>query len=335
MGFQVFSQLSDLKSVLHLDGVYIATPTPLHATQTIQCLEAGWHVLVEKPMAANAAEALRMVQASERCGKRLTVGHSHSFDAPIQAMKQIIERGELGVIQMVNTWCFTDWVYRPRRPEELDPDLGGGVLFRQGAHQIDILRALCGGHVKSVKAKVFNADPQRATTGAHSIYLEFDNGAAATAIYSGYGGMSSMDLTHNISEWGFEQSPQQRTWYTRSQSAMSPEQALQAKQQRARTAIPDNASFQPHFGLTVAHGSLGDMRQTPTGLVVSNDSGDTHIQLSNLHSPRDLVLAELAQTWQYADTESPAWHDGPWGYNNLRVCEAAVESAQSGYEVRL
>ena len=335
MGFQVFSQLSDLKSVPHLDGVYIATPTPLHATQTIQCLEAGWHVLVEKPMAANAAEALRMVQASERCGKRLTVGHSHSFDAPIQAMKQIIERGELGVIQMVNTWCFTDWVYRPRRPEELDPDLGGGVLFRQGAHQIDILRALCGGHVKSVKAKVFNADPQRATTGAHSIYLEFDNGAAATAIYSGYGGMSSMDLTHNISEWGFEQSPQQRTWYTRSQSAMSPEQALQAKQQRARTAIPDNASFQPHFGLTVAHGSLGDMRQTPTGLVVSNDSGDTHIQLSNLHSPRDLVLAELAQTWQYAGTESPAWHDGPWGYNNLRVCEAAVESAQSGYEVRL
>ena len=107
-------------------------------------------------MASNAEEALRMVNASKQYGKSLTVGHSHSFDAPIQAMKQIIESGELGAVQMVNTWCYTDWVYRPRRPEELDPALGGGVTFRQGAHQIDILRALCGPQVDSVKAKVFN-----------------------------------------------------------------------------------------------------------------------------------------------------------------------------------
>jgi phthalate 4,5-cis-dihydrodiol dehydrogenase len=335
MGFAVFNQLSDLKSGVHLDGVYIATPTPLHAPQTIECLEAGWHVLVEKPMASNAAEAMQMVQAAARCGKRLTVGHSHSFDAPIQAMRQIIERGELGAIQMVNTWCFTDWVYRPRRPEELNPALGGGVTFRQGAHQIDILRALCGPQVKSVKAKVFNSDPKRDTPGAHSSYLEFANGAAATAVYSGYGGMSSMDLTQHISEWGFEQQPQQRNWYTRSHSDLTPEQALQAKQQRARTAIPADAPYQPHFGLTVVNGSLGDMRQTPTGLVVSSASGDTHIQLSNLQSPRDLVLAELAQTWHNTGTSNPAWHDGQWGYDNLRVCEAAIESAQTGYEVRL
>ena len=335
LGVPVFSQLSELKSIAHLDGVYIATPTPLHAPHTIECLEAGWHVLVEKPMACNAAEAMQMVQASERCGKHLTVGHSHSFDAPIQAMKQIIERGELGTVQMVNTWCFTDWVYRPRRPEELNPDLGGGVTFRQGAHQIDILRALCGPHVKSVKAKLFDSDPQRATTGAHSIYLEFENGAAATAIYSGYGGMSSMDLTQHISEWGFEQKPQQRTWYTRQQSTMTPEEALHAKQQRARTAIPASAPYQPHFGLTAVSGSLGDMRQTPTGLVVSNASGNTHVQLSNLQSPRELVLAELAHTWRNTDPSIQAWHDGQWGYDNLRVCEAAIESAKSGYEVRL
>ena len=335
MGFVVFNQLSDLKSMPHLDGVYIATPTPLHAQQTIECLEAGWHVLVEKPMAIHAAEALQMLQASKRCGKSLTVGHSHSFDAPIQAMKQIIERGELGAIQMVNTWCFTDWVYRPRRPEELDPLQGGGVIFRQGAHQIDILRSLCGSRVKSVKAKVFHADPKRETLGAHSIYLDFDNGAAATAIYSGYGGISSMDFTQHISEWGFEQAPHQRSWYTRQQAAMSPAEALQAKQQRARSAIPANAPFQPHFGLTVVSGSLGDMRQTPNGLVVSSAAGDTHIQLSNQHSPRDLVLAELAQTWQQSGTDKPAWHDGQWGYDNLKLCEAAIESAQTGYEVRL
>ena len=142
LGVPVFSHLQELQQIADLDGVYIATPTPCHEAQTIESLRHGWHVLVEKPMASNAEEALRMVNASKQYGKSLTVGHSHSFDAPIQAMKQIIESGELGAVQMVNTWCYTDWVYRPRRPEELDPALGGGVTFRQGAHQIDILRAL-------------------------------------------------------------------------------------------------------------------------------------------------------------------------------------------------
>ena len=205
LGVAVFSHLHELQQIPDLDGVYIATPTPCHEGQTIESLRHGWHVLVEKPMASNAEEALRMVNASKQYGKSLTVGHSHSFDAPIQAMKQIIESGELGAVQMVNTWCYTDWVYRPRRPEELDPALGGGVTFRQGAHQIDILRALCGPQVDSVKAKVFNLDPQRQTMGAHAIYLDFANGPAATAIYNGYAGFSSMDWTRNVSEWGLFQ----------------------------------------------------------------------------------------------------------------------------------
>ncbi len=332
LGVPVFSHLDQLRQLSRLDGVYLATPTPLHAAQSVACLEAGWHVLVEKPMACNAAQALRMVDTAKRCNKHLTVGHSHSFDAPIQAMRQIIQRGELGKVHMVNTWCFTDWVYRPRRAEELDSDFGGGATFRQGAHQIDILRALCGAKVKTVKAKVFDVDPQRSTHGAHAIFLDFDNGAAATAIYNGYGGMSSMDLTQNISEWGFDQPPHLRTWYTRPDKAHSPEQELKAKQQRAQSAIPATSPHQPHFGLTVVSGALGDVRQTPDGLQISGPNGQTDIQLSLQASPRDLVLAELAHTWR--GTAQP-WHDGMWGYENLRVCEAAIASAATGREVLL
>ena len=332
LGVPVFQDISDLKSVPQLDGVYLATPTPLHAQQAIACLEKGWHVLVEKPMACNVSEGIAMVEASRKCNKHLTVGHSHSFDAPIQAMKQIIERGEIGTVAMVNNWCFTDWVYRPRRLEELDSKLGGGVLFRQGAHQIDILRALCHSHVKTVKAKLFNADPKRDTVGAHAIYLDFENGAAATAIYNGYGGISSMELTQNISEWGYEQRPDSRQWYTAHQVPQSAEQELAAKQKRAVSAIPSTAPYQPHFGLTVVSGSQGDIRQTPQGLMVCNASGNTEIHLPTHQSPRDLVLAELEQTWRGKGSH---WHSGRWGLENLRICEAAIESAASGREVLL
>lgn len=329
LGVPVFNQLQDLQQVPDLDGVYIATPTPCHASQTIEALSRGWHVLVEKPMACNAAEAFSMVAAAKRLGRTLTVGHSHSFDAPIQAMKRILESGELGAVQMVNTWCFTDWVYRPRRPEELEPALGGGVTFRQGAHQIDVLRALCGAKVRTVKGKVFNSDPLRQTHGAHAIYLDFENGAAATAIYNGYAGLSSMDWTGNVSEWGHLQLPERRPWQRRPSVHASAEQELKAKQERAKTAIPGAAPLQPHFGLTVVSGSLGDMRQTPEGLLIATASGERALNLSSHQSSRDLVLRELEQTWR--GTAAGA-HDGQWGYDNLKICEAAIASAHSGRE---
>lgn len=329
LGVPVFKQLQDLQQVADLDGVYIATPTPCHASQSIEALSLGWHVLVEKPMACNAAEALSMVLAAKQFGRSITVGHSHSFDAPIQAMKRIIESGELGAIQMVNTWCFTDWVYRPRRPEELEPSLGGGVTFRQGAHQIDVLRALCGAKVQTVKGKVFNSDPQRQTHGAHAIYLDFENGAAATAIYNGYAGLSSMDWTHNVSEWGDLQLPERRPWKRRSDVQASAAQELKAKQERAKTAIPGSAPLQPHFGLTVVSGSLGDMRQTPEGILIATAAGERELKLASDQSPRDLVLLEVAQVWR--GTAAGA-HDGQWGYDNLKICEAAIASAQSGRE---
>ena len=329
LGVPVFSRLEDLKQIQNLDGVYIATPTPAHAEQCIQALAYGWHVLVEKPMSSNAAEALRMVTAAKQHGRSITVGHSHSFDAPVQAMRRIIQSGELGSVQMVHTWCFTDWVYRPRRPEELNPSLGGGVTFRQGAHQIDILRALCGARVQTVKAKVFNTDPHRETIGAHAIYLDFENGAAATAIYNGYAGLSSMDWTQNVSEWGYLQIASNRPWKRRPHVQTSAAKELASKQERAKTAIPGSAPLQPHFGLTVVSCSLVDMRQTPEGILIATAAGEREITLPHHQSPRDLVLEELEEVWRGT---GPGWHDGQWGYDNLRICEAAIASAHSGRE---
>jgi phthalate 4,5-cis-dihydrodiol dehydrogenase len=315
-----------------LDAVYLATPTELHASQVRRCAQFGKHVLVEKPMATSLSDARSMVTAAEEAKVVLLVGHSHSFDRPVQAMREIIDSGELGSVRMVNTWCFTDWMYRPRRSDELDVTKGGGVTFRQGAHQFDILRWLCSGQVSSVKARAFDFDPERSSVGAHTVFLDFDNGAAATAVYSGYAGMSSMDLGFPISEWGFAQTPEDRPWARKLQVALDPQQERLAKEKRAVHAIPDRAPFQPFFGLTVVHCEKGDIRQTPTGLRISTAMGSHEVLVPNDLSPRDLVLVEFHDA---ISGRSVALHDGRWGLATLEVCEAVMASSASGREVVL
>lgn len=141
-----------------LDAVCIASPTEYHTAQALQAMEAGLHVLVEKPMAIALDDARSMVRAARERGVVLLVGHSHSYDLPIRKMREVIASGRLGGVRMAHNWCFTDWIYRPRRPDELDARQGGGVTLRQGSHQFDILRLLCGGEVRRVRARAFDLD---------------------------------------------------------------------------------------------------------------------------------------------------------------------------------
>jgi phthalate 4,5-cis-dihydrodiol dehydrogenase len=197
------ASIDELLALADVDAVYIATPTDLHAAHVVASAAAGKHVLVEKPMATTLDEATRMIDACERAGVVLTVGHSHSFDEPYRAMRDVIASGTLGRAHLLHNIYYSDWVYRPRRPEELDERLGGGITFRQGAHQFDILRLLGGGLVRSVRAHTFDWDPQRPVIGAHTVMLTFADGAVATAIYNGYGAFPSSEITYGIGEIGY------------------------------------------------------------------------------------------------------------------------------------
>jgi phthalate 4,5-cis-dihydrodiol dehydrogenase len=273
-----------------------------------------------------------MMQAANHAGVVLVVGHSHSHDLPIRRMHELIESGELGAVGMVNTWCYTDWVHRPRRAEELDPELGGGVTFRQGAHQFDIVRLLCGGNARSVRARTFNWNPERATIGAHSVWMEFENGAAATAVYNGYGRFSSMDLCEGISEWGLRQPPAQRGTHSPASQPRTPEDELRAKRERAAKAIPADAPHQPFFGLTLVSCERGDIRQSPQGLYVYTQGRMREIVLPTDRSPRHLVLDEFCDA---IAGRRPALHDGRWGLATLEICVAALHSSNTGAPVAL
>ena len=310
-----------------VDAVYIATPTQLHAAQVIQALQAGKHVIVEKPMACSLEDAAAMAGAAEQAGCVLVVGHSHSFDLPIRRMRALIAGGSLGRVRMINTWNFTDWVYRPRRPDELDPGQGGSVLFRQGAHQFDVIRLLGGGMVRSVRAHTFDFDPQRSTIGAHMVMLEFEDGTAATSIYNGYGGLAGAELVGGITEWGFVAEP---TGKPRCRMPGVDEQ--QAKRERAAKGDKSGAPFQPHFGLTVVSCERGDIRQSPRGLVVYGPEGREDIVLETGEMPHSQVATEFHDAVRGL---APALHDGRWGLANLEICDAAWRSARSGEAVRL
>ena len=118
---EVYEDAEDLFKSKNVDAVYIATPHQCHAEHVLMAAAHRKHAIVEKPMALTLAECDAMIRAAEQSGIRLLVGHTHGFDPPILEMRRIVRSGALGAVKMVHTWNFTNFLYRPRRPEGLPP----------------------------------------------------------------------------------------------------------------------------------------------------------------------------------------------------------------------
>ena len=103
---------------------------------------------------------------------------------------------------MIQAFNYTEFLYRPRRPEELDTASGGGVIFSQAIHQIDVVRALIGTRAERVVAMTGAWDTDRPTEGAYTAIIAFDGGRFATLTYSGYAHYDSDVLQDMIGELG-------------------------------------------------------------------------------------------------------------------------------------
>ncbi len=164
--------------------------------------EHGKHIILEKPMALTLADCDAIIAAVERNKVQLIVGHTHAFDPAVRAMRGMIASGELGRLGMINSFNYTNYLYRPRRPEELDTSKGGGILFNQVPHQIDTVRLLGGGMVKSVRAQANVLDPARPTEAGCVAFLQFENGVAASLVYGGYDFFDSDEWHFGVGERG-------------------------------------------------------------------------------------------------------------------------------------
>ena len=124
------------------------------------------------------------------------------FDPAVRAIRKLVASGEMGALGMINSFNYTNFLYRPRRPEELDTSKGGGILFNQVPHQIDTARLIGGGRVRSVRAQASVLDPLRPTEGSCVAFLQFEGGVAASLVYSGYDHFDSDEWHFGISERG-------------------------------------------------------------------------------------------------------------------------------------
>ena len=333
-----FDSVEALCAQAQVQAVYIASPHQFHAEHVQIAAAHGKHVLVEKPMALSLDEATQMIEATRRAGVQLVVGHSHSFDRPIQHTRELIASGAYGAVKMITALNYTDFLYRPRRPEELDTAAGGGVIFSQAAHQIDILRLLGGGLVRSVRALTGAWDPSRPTEGAYSALLGFEDGAFASATYSGYGHFDSDALMGNIGEMGQTKNPadygasRQRL---RSAGAGADESALKAARNYGGSAYapppaaPRSGAHQ-HFGHIVASCERADLRPDAHSVTIYADDTVTVEPLAPPAIPRVEVIDELVNAVLHG--KAPV-HSGEWARATLAVCLAMLASSQQGREV--
>jgi UDP-N-acetyl-2-amino-2-deoxyglucuronate dehydrogenase len=144
---QAFSSLSEALAEADIDAVSICTPTGRHGEGAIEALEAGKHVLIEKPAEVTVAKTDEIIAAQRRAGKLVTVISQHRFDPSTEVTVEAIRRGELGRlttgIASIDWWRGQgyydsgDW----RGTWALD---GGGALMNQGVHTVDLLLATMG-----------------------------------------------------------------------------------------------------------------------------------------------------------------------------------------------
>lgn len=142
---RVYTDVAELLRDREVEAVSIALPNYLHAKTAVAALEAGKHVLLEKPFATSQAEAAEVVKAAGKNGRIMTIGMNQRFTREAQTIRAAIERGDLGDIYHARAyWCrragspkFGTWFTDKSRS-------GGGALLDIGVHVLDLALSLLG-----------------------------------------------------------------------------------------------------------------------------------------------------------------------------------------------
>jgi phthalate 4,5-cis-dihydrodiol dehydrogenase len=311
-----------------VEAIYVASPHEFHREQAIAGAAAGKHLLIDKPMAASAADCLAIEAAATAAGILVVVGPSHGFDVPVARAAELIREGAFGLPRMLTGMNYTDFVHRPRRPEELDRRRGGGVVLSQAAHQIDVARRLMGSRVEQVRGTVLDWDSERRTDGAYTAHLQFNGGAAASLSYSGYGRYCSDDLFGGVTELGHENNKNKARGGTKRTSEIA--------DKIARTFGPLGASDLPqpthheHFGWFLVSCEEADLRLTPDSIHVYRRDSSEVVELPPPSIPRAGALDEIVRAVRFG--EKPV-HDARWGALTVACCEALLRSSDEQQEI--
>jgi phthalate 4,5-cis-dihydrodiol dehydrogenase len=331
-GARVYDDFEDMCKDPEIDIVHIATPNWLHTQHALTALEHGKHVLVEKPMATNIEDADRIITAAAAVGREVIVDFPQGLHAPIRQLGSWTEGREFGPLQSVQTWHYGDWLYRPRSPEEIDPDPrnGSGVVFRQGSHQFGTIQAITRSPAKAVKAAtVWANDSARPVAGSYVAYIEYESGCIVTASYSAYDRFKTDELVSDA-----------ELPYGAARAALSsdrtPDEEKAQKYGNVRAA-PWFSGSRPAFmwisnGLTLASYERAEARLTPTGLVLYDDQARQPMDLPLTDTGQKAVVEQMCDLVLRGKTPSLS---ARWGKSMLEICLAVVQAGKSGQPVDL
>lgn len=175
-----FNDIEDLLRFETLDAAVICTPNHLHESHILAALSAGLHVLVERPVAMNAASAQKIARAAEKHGKVVMVGMNHRYRPDVQIVRGFVQSGELGAI----TSARGSWhVFRPARAQlgwrqkrELS---GGGAMLDLGVSVLDLALWLAGNPAPArVSAALDPPGRERGVEESGSAFVVCENGAS-------------------------------------------------------------------------------------------------------------------------------------------------------------
>ena len=195
------SGLEEMLAGVDLDAVCVCTPSGMHADGAITALEAGKHVVIEKPVDVTLEAADRLIEVQRATGRRVAVVSQHRFDAATQAVHEALARGEFGRLTSGSAdvrWWRSQPYYDSggwRGTWELD---GGGVSINQAIHSIDLLQWLMGRVVEVTAYTGLIAHERIEVEDTAVAILKFVNGALGTivATTAAYPGLTTRIAVH-------------------------------------------------------------------------------------------------------------------------------------------
>ena len=188
--YEDYHQLLQQKNI---DVVNVCSPNYLHHPMTIAALEAGKHVVCEKPMAMSSLQCQEMIESAQKNNRQLFVVKQNRYNPPVKAVKKLIEAGRLGRVFQVSINCFwnRNAAYYLNSTWRGKKELDGGCLFTQCSHFVDILYYLVG-DVEAVRGMIHNF--------SHQKLAEFED--AGTFVLKGKKGTL---INFNFSNCSYEQ----------------------------------------------------------------------------------------------------------------------------------
>ncbi len=322
-GMRLYDSFDRLLADNRVEAVHVATPTPLHFEHVLRALEAGRHVIVEKPVTADSGSAEELTTRAAAFDRVVIVGHSEAFEPYVAAVRGAVASGMIGTPAMVTAEKFTDWMRRPRLPAEWDGAAGGGIIRRQGVHQVDVLRKVVGADCSfSVREAGVRLDRERQVPGSYFAWLSRGDGLSAFITHDGVGRLSPVRPVL----------PRPGTAGDEEADKRSRRQALLRRVLASQSGGSGGSATGLRLGQAdrerlVVFGSDGEIVAASQQVDVITRADTRTLDLAAFPEGRHAVLDELVAA---ASGTGDVVHGLAWGCESLRICEDIERAAFAG-----